>query len=56
MARLQFFRDGGVWGKETNANVVMSQVAKNLSDEEIQGLATYIEGLHSSRAATAKAE
>jgi cytochrome c553 len=56
VARLQFFRDGGVWGKDTNANVVMSQVAKNLSDEEIQGLATYIEGLHSARATTAKAE
>ncbi len=45
-ARLQFFRDGGVWGKQTNANTVMSEVARNLSDEEIQGLSTYIEGLH----------
>ena len=24
-ARLQFFRDGGVWGNDTNANVVMSR-------------------------------
>ena len=42
VARLQFFRDGGVWGKDTNANVVMSQAAKGLTDEEIQGLATYV--------------
>jgi len=56
-ARLKFFRDGGVWGKDSNANAVMKGVAKNLSDEEIQGLATYIEGLHSAAAtATAKAE
>jgi cytochrome c553 len=57
VARLQFFRGGGVWGKGANANIVMSGVAKNLSDEEIQGLATYIEGLHNaSAAATAKAD
>ncbi len=45
-ARLTAFRDGLVWGKDKNANVVMSQVAKNLSDEEIQGLSTYLQGLH----------
>jgi cytochrome c553 len=45
-ARLTAFRDGLVWGKDKNANVLMSQVAKNLSDEEIQGLATYLQGLH----------
>jgi cytochrome c553 len=55
VARLQWFRSGGILGKDANANVIMSQVAAKLSDEEIQGLATYIEGLHSS-AATAKAE
>jgi len=56
-ARLQFFRSGGVWGKDANANVIMSAIARNLSDEEIQGLATYVEGLHSAKAAaTAKAE
>lgn len=54
-ARLQFFRSGGVWGKGANANVVMSEVARNLSDEEIQALATYIEGLHDA-SATAAAE
>jgi cytochrome c553 len=56
-ARLQFFRGGGVLGKDANANTVMSAVAHNLTDEEIQGLATYVEGLHNSAAtATAKAE
>ena len=45
-ARLQFFRGGGVWGKDATANATMSAVAHNLSDEDIQGLATYIEGLH----------
>ena len=56
-ARLQFFRGGGIWGKDANANIVMSQVSKNLSDEEIQGLATYVQGLHNAAATvTAKAE
>lgn len=57
VAKLQFFRGGGVWGKDANANAVMSGVAHNLSDEEIQSLATYIEGLHNSAdAAPAKTE
>jgi cytochrome c553 len=56
-ARLQFFRSGGVWGKDSNANVIMSQVAHDLTDEEIQGLSSYIEGLHPTPvAATAKAQ
>ena len=45
-ATLTTFHDGMVWGKDKNANVIMSQVAKNLSTEEIQGLATYLQGLH----------
>jgi cytochrome c553 len=58
VARLQYFRGGGVSGAGANANIVMTDVAKNLSDEDIQGLATYIEGLHAATAptATAKAE
>ena len=44
--QLTAFRGGTVWGKDKNANAVMAGVAANLSDEEIQGLATYIEGLH----------
>jgi cytochrome c553 len=45
-ARLTAFREGTVWGKDKNANVIMSQAAKNLTDEEIQGLSTYLQGLH----------
>jgi cytochrome c553 len=44
--QLTAFRAGTVWGVDKQANAVMSGVASNLSDEEIQGLATYIEGLH----------
>lgn len=45
-ARLTAFREGTVWGKDKNANVIMSQAAKNLTDEEIQGLSSYLQGLH----------
>ena len=45
-AKLTAFRDGTVWGKDKEANVIMSQVAKNLSDEEIQSLASFLQGLH----------
>ena len=45
-AKLTAFRGGLVLGKGDYANAVMSQVTKNLSDEEIQALATYVEGLH----------
>jgi cytochrome c553 len=51
-AQLKFFRDGGVLGKDGRARTEMSAIARNLSDEEIQGLATYIEGLHAAAAAT----
>ena len=44
--QLTAFRGGAVWGADKQANAVMAGVASNLSDEEIQGLATYIEGLH----------
>ncbi len=56
VAKLQFFRGGESYGKDANANVIMAQVAKSLSDEDIQSLGTYIEGLHSANTATAKAE
>ena len=54
VGRLQYFRGGGVSGTGVDANIVMTEVAKNLSDEDIQGLATYVEGLHPA-AATAVA-
>ena len=43
---LTAFRDGKVWGKDANANAIMAGVAASLSDDEIQALASYIEGLH----------
>jgi cytochrome c553 len=45
-AKLTAFRGGLVLGKGDYANPVMSQVTKGLTDEEIQALATYVEGLH----------
>lgn len=48
-AKLTAFRGGLVWGKKEYENKVMSQVAKNLTDEEIQALATYVNGLHSAQ-------
>lgn len=46
VAKLAAFKTGTIWGKEDQSNAVMKAVAKNLSDEEIQGLATYLQGLH----------
>lgn len=45
-ARLKAYRDGAVYGKGDRGNGIMADVAKNLTDTEIQALATYIEGLH----------
>jgi cytochrome c553 len=45
-AQLQAFRAGIVYGRGPNANSVMVGVAKYLTDEEIQSLATYVQGLH----------
>lgn len=53
-AKLLAFRDGEVWGQGDNANAVMAGVARYLSDEDIEALSTYIEGLHR-RPATAAA-
>lgn len=45
--QLQRFRAGAVYGDPANAHdAIMSQVAKGLSDAEIEALSTYIEGLH----------
>lgn len=54
VAKLTAFRGGEVWGKDANANIIMSGVARNLSDEEIQGLATYLQGLHEPAPVAAK--
>lgn len=45
-AQLQKFRDGMVWGREDDANAVMSGVAAYLSDADIEALSSYLEGLH----------
>ncbi len=46
-AQLERFRGGMIYGKDDYANKqIMSQVAKNLSDADIDALASYLEGLH----------
>ena len=45
-AALTAFRGGMAWGKDAQANTVMSGVAAALTDEEIQALASFAEGLH----------
>jgi len=45
-AQLTAYRGGAVHGKDANANVVMSEVARALSDAEIRALSSYLEGLH----------
>ena len=44
VARMNYYRTGS--DKAKAAAPAMVEIAKRLSDEEIQGLATYIEGLH----------
>lgn len=51
-ATLRAFRDGAVWGKDDNANAIMAAVARNLTDEEIDSLASYLQGMHDLRDAT----
>lgn len=48
-AKLQAFKTGQVWGKGDNAKAQMAEIAAKLSDEEIQALATYLQGLHDKR-------
>ncbi|HET7843599.1 MAG TPA: c-type cytochrome [Xanthomonadales bacterium] len=44
--KLMAFRDGLVLGTGDDANSIMATVAANLSDEDIDALASYVEGLH----------
>ena len=53
---LRAFREGAVWGTGDDANAVMSEVAANLTDEEISALASYMEGLYTARPAASTAE
>jgi cytochrome c553 len=47
--QLRAFRDGAVWGKDANANAIMAAVARNLTDEEIDSLASFLQGLYDVR-------
>ena len=51
---LETFRAGHAWGNGDNANTIMVDVARQLTDEEIRSLSSYIEGLHSSREVAAQ--
>lgn len=53
--QLRLFREGMVWGKGNRANTMMADIAKNLTDEEIDSLASFLQGLHDRRD-TAQAE
>jgi cytochrome c553 len=44
--QLRLFRDGAVWGRDSEANAVMAGVAANLSDAEIEAVAAFIQGLY----------
>lgn len=47
---LTAFRAGEVFGTGDNANIIMAGVSRYLTDEEIQALATYVQGLYSADA------
>jgi len=49
LARMKFFHEGS--DKAKAAAPAMVDIAQRLSDEEMQGLATYVEGLHPAAAA-----
>lgn len=52
--QLEAFREGLVLGSGAHANSVMADVAENLTDEEIQALASYMQGLHPTNAGPAR--
>jgi cytochrome c553 len=43
---LKAFRLGAIWGRDTTANNVMSLVANEMTDAEIEAVSAYIQGLH----------
>lgn len=47
--RLEAYRDGETSGEEDSYSQIMVTVAENLTDEEIQAVSSYIEGLHAAR-------
>ena len=54
--QLTAFRAGQVLGTGENANAVMAAVAKSLTDEEIQALSSYAQGLHTATGADVAAK
>ncbi|GAB4175244.1 MAG: hypothetical protein Kow0020_10880 [Wenzhouxiangellaceae bacterium] len=44
--RLRRYRDGQTNGPRDANSAIMAAIAKNLTDEEIEALASYVEGLH----------
>jgi cytochrome c553 len=54
-AQLTAFRAGTSYGTGERANLVMAGVSKYLTDEDIQSLASYIQGLHTAPAEVAGA-
>lgn len=55
-AQLLKFRDEQlVWGKDGNANTIMAAVTAGLTDQDIEALSSYIEGLHGAAAPSAPA-
>lgn len=56
--KLTDFRSGLAFGKEANgnANTIMVDVAKQLTDEEIASVSSYIEGLHAAQAVAGAAK
>jgi cytochrome c553 len=44
--RLQEYRAGTTTAKDASQFNLMASVAKSLTDEEIQSLASYVQGLH----------
>jgi cytochrome c553 len=51
---LKRFRAGTSFGKDERANTIMVDVASRLDDQDIEALASYIEGLHRASAGTAE--
>jgi cytochrome c553 len=53
-AKLHDWKNGVTWGDDAKAQI-MPAIAKALSDEDINALASYVEGLHTADAGTAAA-
>ena len=43
---LKGFRSGTTWGDDDSASMIMTDVAKRLTDAEIKAVANYVQGLH----------